>query len=49
MQLSDLLTDRVVDSADYIINDWTGDADHDSDDEFTLSHSNFFTVKDLDF
>ena len=49
MQLSDLLADRVVDSADYIINDWTGEADHDSDDEFTLSHSNFFTVEDLDF
>ena len=49
MQLSDLLTDRVVDSADYIINDWTGEADHDSDDEFTLSHSNFFTDEDLDF
>jgi len=49
MQLSDLLADRVVDSADYIINDWTGEADHDSDDEFTLSHSNFFTVEDLEF
>ena len=49
MQLSDLLTDRVVDSADYIINDWTADTDHDSDDEFTPCHSNFFTIEDLDF
>ncbi len=49
MQLSDLLTDRVVDSADYIVNDWMGEADHDSDDEFTLSLSNLFTVEDHDF
>ena len=49
MELSDTLTDRVVDSADYIINDWTGDADPDTDDEYTLSHNNFFTVEGLDF
>ena len=49
MELSDTLTDRVVDSADYVINDWTGDADPDSDDEYTLSHMNFFTVEGLHF
>jgi hypothetical protein len=49
MELSDTLTDRVVDSADYVINDWTGDADPDSDDEYTLSNMIFFTVEGLDF
>ena len=45
MELSNTLTDRVVDSADYIINDWTGDADPDSDDEYTLSHCNFSRLR----
>ncbi len=41
MELSDTLTDRVADGANYIINDWTGDAYPDLDDEYTLSHKNF--------
>ncbi len=48
MERSDRPTDREVDSANYIINDWTGDADPDSDDEYTLSHNIFFTVEGLD-
>jgi hypothetical protein len=48
MGLSDAHIDRVVDSADYIINDWVGEADPDSDDEYILSHSNLFTVEGLE-
>jgi hypothetical protein len=39
----------VVRCADYIINDWTGEADPDERDEYLLSHENFFSVEGLEF
>lgn len=49
MGLSDTITERVVTCAQYIIDDWTGEADPDSRDEYLLNHRNFFTVEGLEF
>jgi hypothetical protein len=49
MGLSDELTERVVHSSDFIINDWDGQDNPDERDEWILSHENFFTEEGLEF
>jgi hypothetical protein len=49
MGLSDVVTEQVVRASDYVINDWNGEENADENDEYVLSHKNFFTVEDLRF
>jgi hypothetical protein len=49
MELSDTITERVVTCAQYIIDDWRGEADPDSRDEYQLSHRNCLTGQGLEF
>ncbi len=47
--LSDDMAEQVVRASDYVINDWNGEENADENDEYVLSHENFFTVEDLGF
>ncbi len=49
MGLNDDMTEQVVRASDYVINDWNGEENADENDEFVLSHENFFPVEDLGF
>jgi hypothetical protein len=47
MGLSDGMTEQVVRAGDYVINDWNGGENADENNEYVLSHENFFTLEDL--
>ena len=49
MQLSDTITDQVVYSIHFLLNDWNGDNDEENDDEDIISFEKFFSVEDFDF
>ncbi len=49
MGLSDDMTERVVRASSYVIDDWNGEENADKNDEYVLSHVNFFTVEGLGF
>jgi hypothetical protein len=49
MQLSDTITDQVVYSIHFLLNDWNGDDDKENDDKDIISFEKFFSVEDLDF
>jgi hypothetical protein len=44
MGLSDDMTEGVVRTSDYVINDWNGKENANENDEYVLSHENFFTL-----
>ncbi len=47
--LSDDMTEWVVRTSNYVINDWNGEQNADENNEYVLSHENFSTVEDLGF
>jgi hypothetical protein len=49
MRLSDDMTEQAVRASNYVINDWNGEEDADENDEYVLSHENFFTDENFDF
>jgi hypothetical protein len=49
MGLSDDITEQVVRASNYVINYWNGEENADENDEYVLSHENFFRVEDLGF
>ena len=49
MQLSDTITDRVVYSIDYLLNEWDGDDDEENDEDVNVMFEKIFSVEDLDF
>ena len=49
MQLSDTITDWVVYSIDYLLNEWDGDDDEENDEDVNVRFEKFFSVEDLDF
>jgi len=49
MQLSDTITDRVVCSLHFLLNEWNGDDDEENDEDVNVRFENFFSVEDLDF
>jgi hypothetical protein len=49
MGLSDDMTEQVVRASDYLITDLNGEENADKNNEYVLSHENFFTVEDLGF
>ena len=49
MQLSDTITDQVVYSIDYLLNEWDGDDDNENDEDVNVRLEKFFSVEDLEF
>ena len=49
MQLSDTITDRVVYSLHFLLNEWNGDDDEENDEDVNVRFETFFSVEDLDF
>ncbi len=49
MQLSDRITDRVVYSVNFLLNEWNGNDDEENDEDVNVTFENFFSVEDLDF
>jgi hypothetical protein len=49
MQLSDTITDRVVYSIDFLLNEWNGDDKEENDEDVNVRFEKFFSVEDLDF
>jgi hypothetical protein len=49
MQLSDTITDRVVYSIHFLLNDLNGDDDEENDEDINDRFEKFFSVEDLDF
>ena len=49
MQLSDTITDRVVYSVHFLLNEWNGDDDKENDEDVNVRFEKFFSVEDLDF
>jgi hypothetical protein len=51
MQLSDTITvtDRVVYSLHFLLNEWNGDDDEENDEDVNVRFEKFFSVEDLDF
>ena len=49
MQLSDTITDRVVYSVHFLLNEWNGNDDEENDEDVNVTFENFFSVEDLDF
>jgi len=49
MQLSDTITDRVVYSIHFLLNEWNGDDDEENDEDINDRFEKFFSVEDLDF
>ena len=49
MQLSDTITDRVVYSIHFLLNEWNGNDDKENDEDINDSFEKFFSVEDLDF
>jgi hypothetical protein len=49
MQLNDTITDRVVYSVHFLLNEWNGDDDEENDEDVNVRFENFFSVEDLDF
>jgi hypothetical protein len=48
MQLSDTITDRVVYSVHFLLNEWNGDDDEENDEDVNDRFEKFFSVEDLD-
>ena len=49
MQLSDTITDRVVYSLHFLLNEWNGDDEEENDEDVNVRFEIFFSVEDLDF
>jgi len=49
MQLSDTITDRVVYSIHFLLNQWNGNDEEENDEDVNVMFENFFSVEDLDF
>ena len=49
MQLSDTITDRVVYSINFLLNEWNGDDKEENDEDVNVRFEKFFSVEDLDF
>ena len=49
MQLSDTITDQVVYSLHFLLNEWNGDDDEENDEDVNVRFEKFFSVEDLDF
>ena len=49
MQLSDTITDRVVYSLHFLLNEWNGDDGEENDEDVNVRFEKFFSVEDLDF
>jgi hypothetical protein len=49
MQLSNTITDRVVYSVNFLLNEWNGNDDEENDEDVNVTFENFFSVEDLDF
>ena len=49
MQLSDTITDRVVYSINFLLNEWNGDDEEKNDQDVNVRFEKFFSVEDLDF
>ena len=49
MQLSDTITDRVVYSIHFLLNEWNGDDEEKNDQDVNVRFEKFFSVEDLDF
>ena len=49
MQLSDKITDRVVYSLHFLLNEWNGDDGEENNEDVNVRFEKFFSVEDLDF
>ena len=49
MQLSDTITDRVVYSIHFLLNQWNGNDEEENDEDVNVMFEKFFSVEDLDF
>jgi hypothetical protein len=49
MQLSNTITDRVVYSVHFLLNEWNGNDDKENDEDVNVRFEKFFSVEDLDF
>jgi hypothetical protein len=49
MQLSDTITDQVVYSVHFLLNEWNGNDDEENDEDVNVRFETFFSVEGLDF
>jgi len=49
MQLSNIITDRVVYSIHFLLNQWNGNKEEENDEDVNVVFEKFFSVEDLDF
>jgi hypothetical protein len=49
MQLSDTITDWVVHSLNFLLNEWNGDDEEGNDEDVNVRFEKLFSVEDLDF